>query len=172
MKFLRNSGFASAMLAGALLGVVAPAAIAAEGGKLLKTFAQSESNAQSTTQPAFVDLPNASVTVIVPAGKTRLIKARFSGESACYGSSSYCSVRILADGPGPAVELNPVVGGDFAFDSTDGATETSGSWEAHSIDRHKRLSAGTYVIYAQWGTVGAGGFFRLDDWSFNVDVIE
>lgn len=77
----------------------------------------------------------------------------------------------MVDGPGAPVEMNPVVGDDFAFDSSNNSAELDGSWESHSIDRSRKGSAGTYRVFVQWGTVG-GGTFRLDDWRFNVDLTQ
>ncbi|MCW2767053.1 MAG: hypothetical protein JWO11_3012 [Nocardioides sp.] len=117
------------------------------------------SSATITNATAFALVPGLSVAVTVPPGGGRIL-ATFSAESACYGSSSYCNVRILVDG----TEMDPVVGTDFAFDSTDNNTETSGSWESHSTQRYSaNLAPGSHTVTVQAAVTGATTSFRLDD---------
>ncbi len=113
----------------------------------------------------FNNVPSAFTTISVPSGENALILARFSAESACYGGTGYCSVRILING----VEMDPVAGFDFAFDSTDLGRETSGSWESHSMDRSRVVGSGTYTIVVQRATTSASTFLRLDEWSLTVE---
>lgn len=167
--------YAVTLLTSMTLGLATQSAFAAPinhaGGVTQQSFAVTQTDALTTAAAAFVPLPAASIVVTVPAGKTRLIKARFSGESACYDAAAWCSVRIMLQFPsGALLEMNPVVGTDFAFDSSDSGAEGGGSWEAHSIDRSRRIGAGTYRVFVQWGVVGVGTFW-LDDWSFNVEVV-
>jgi len=116
----------------------------------------------------FATLPGATTSFTTPAGDTDLIRARFAGESACYGAgpAGYCKLRILIDG----LEMNPIVGADFAFDSTDAGDETSVSWESKSIDRVKRVGAGFHTVTVQRAVTGAGISFRLDDWALTVEI--
>jgi hypothetical protein len=98
---------------------------------------------------------------------------RFSAESACFGSSSgWCSVRILVDG----LEAAPAAGADFAFDSNDGGSEGSTSWESHSVDRSAGpFGAGFHTVKVQWKTAGCSATcptFRLDDWSLTTLVAD
>ena len=119
--------------------------------------------ANTTTTTTFADLPGATATITVPAGRTATLVANFTAESACYGADNYCYVRILVDG----VELAPVVEDDFAFDSSDSNTETSGSWESHAVQRVATgLTAGAHTITVQRAVTG--GSLRLDDWSLAV----
>ena len=103
---------------------------------------------------------------------TRLVTARFSAESACYGASGWCAARVVYRRlPGGVVtELSPVVDTDFAFDSTDDNEESSGSWESHAINRSIRLPAGRYVFYVQVRPVQSGINFRVDDWGFELEL--
>lgn len=105
--------------------------------------------------------------VVVPNGTSRLITARFTGESQCTGSaSSWCSVRILVrnNSTGSLVEMFPRSGSDFAFDA--GSTD---NWESNSVERVIRLGAGSYSVWVQRRVVNSASF-RLDDWTFTVDT--
>jgi hypothetical protein len=136
-------------------GVAAP-------GYVAQVTSQTSGTAASTTSTSYVNLAGASETVTVPAGETARIYAVFSAESACSGAgaSEFCGVRILVDGN----ELNPAVGNDFAFDSTDNGDDTAQSWESHSIARSSEtLAAGNHTVQVQMRTTGVT--LRLDDWA-------
>lgn len=107
-------------------------------------------------------------TLTIYAGSGSVILSTFSSEVACYGGSGWCNVRILVDG----VEANPVVGTDFAFDSTDGGSETSLSWESHSMQRSKVIGGtGTHTVVVQVAQVGGGVTARYDDWTLSLLAI-
>ncbi len=60
--------------------------------------------------------------------------------------------------------MAPVVADDFAFDSSDGATEGPSSWESHAVERFVGdVSAGTHTITAQYSSGCTS--FRVDDWT-------
>jgi hypothetical protein len=127
-----------------------------------------ETTAQTTSSTSFVDLPGATTSIGVPAGERALILVRFSGESACTqtgAGSNWCSVRILVD----TTEANPAAGLDFAFDSTNGGNETTGSWESHSMDRSLSVGPGLHTVKVQWAVTNASTVFRLDDWTLTVE---
>ncbi|MFN2468114.1 MAG: hypothetical protein ABR521_08325 [Gaiellaceae bacterium] len=148
-------------------GAPGPAGAAPVGG-VVAVRTVSGAGAQSTSSTSIGDLPGASTTIEVPAGQTGRILARFSGESACFGANGYCTVRILAG----ANELDPAVGNDFVFDSTDGNDETTNSAESRSIDRSSGvLPAGTYTVKVQWAVTAPAPTFRIDDWSLTVELI-
>jgi hypothetical protein len=66
-------------------------------------------------------------------------------------------------------EAAPVVGTDFAFDSSDSNTEGGGSWESHAIERSVAgVAAGSHTVTVQYAVVGGATSFRLDDWGLNV----
>jgi hypothetical protein len=135
-------------------------------------------DAQITRRKAFVPFPTAKTTILVPPNKKAIIDASFTAESACYPVNAalavgWCSVRILLDG----VEMSPVVGTDFAFDSSNGGLQRNQSWEAHAMDRSSKdtVGPGAHTIEVEWGVVGgaAGNTeFRLDDWHLFVDAVE
>jgi hypothetical protein len=145
-------------------GIQGPAGAAgvAAPGYVAQVTSQTSGTAASTTSTSYVNLAGASETVTVPAGETARIYTVFSAESACSGAgaSEFCGVRILVDGN----ELNPAVGNDFAFDSTDNGDDTAQSWESHSIARSSEtLAAGNHTVQVQMRTTGVT--LRLDDWA-------
>ena len=92
--------------------------------------------------------PGSSEAFTVPTGETARIYAIFSAESACYGGGldRFCGARIVVDGN----ELNPAVGTNFAFDSSDDGDEGSSSEESHAIARSSEtLSAGNHTVKVQ-----------------------
>jgi hypothetical protein len=138
---------------------------AATPGYVAQVSSQSSGSAVTTTSTSYVDLAGSTENIVVPAGESARIYAVFSAESACYGggaSGRFCGVRILVDGN----ELNPAVGNDFAFDSTDLGDEGTSSWESHAIARSSEtLAAGNHQIKVQIRTTNAATTFRVDDWS-------
>ena len=125
---------------------------------------QTGSTAVTTNSTSFVDLAGSSETFNVPTGETARIYTIFSAESACYGAGAgrSCGARIVVDGN----ELNPAVGGDFAFDSTDDGDEAAQSWESHAIARaSETLSAGNHTVKVQIRTHNAAKTLRIDDWA-------
>ena len=144
------------------------------GGPIERVAIARESSASSSNSTAFVDIPGASVSVFVPSGATKLIMARYSAESVCFGGTGLCSVRIVARNSttGAITLLQPAASGaatEFVFDSTDAGRETGSSWESHSTDRSLRLGAGSYTIRAQRAVTSSATTFRLDDWSLTVE---
>lgn len=116
----------------------------------------------STSSTTPVALSGASATVsMAKAGK---LLVTFSAESVCSGGSGsgWCGLNILVDG-------NLATGeDDDAFDSTDGASETSSSWESHSLQRVISVAKGTHTVTVQgWGAFGSPTF-ELDDWTLTV----
>jgi len=129
----------------------------------------SKSEAELFTTPGWTVV--ADTVIPINLSTSTLVKARFTAESACYGASGYCSVRIVARNvdTGEIAEFNPVVGTDFAFDSSDSNTETSRSWESHAINRSLPLPPGRYQIYVQANPNFSGMTLRLDNAHFEVD---
>ncbi|HEV7510272.1 MAG TPA: hypothetical protein VGO27_01150 [Candidatus Acidoferrum sp.] len=144
------------------------AAVTHSGGAASKITVVTETNSQSTNSGSFIDLPGATVSITVPAGKTQLVQARFTGESGCgpISSGSYwCSVQIVAVGTSGTVQMLPDSGLDGAFDSVPG---TQDLWEGHAVERSLVLPAGKYKVKAQWQVSDPAVTFSLDDWSFTV----
>jgi hypothetical protein len=122
-----------------------------------------------TSSETFVNI-GFETSITVPAGTKAIILARFSAESACSGGSGYCSIRIRIGGE----DGQPVPTGAefFAFDSSDGDTETGSSWESHAMERSRVLGPGTYVVRVQAAVSDAALSFRLDDANLTVERIK
>jgi hypothetical protein len=150
-------------------GPQGPAGVAAPG-YVAAVSSQTSGTATSTNSTSYVDLAGSSETFNVPAGETARIYAIFSAESVCSGGGAgppqrYCGARILVDGN----ELNPAVGNDYAFDSTDNGDEGTLSFESHAIARSSEtLSAGNHTVKVQIRTNVAATTFRVDDWALIV----
>ena len=132
-------------------------------GATLALKATGSNDVSTTSSTGYTDL--ASTSIEVPAGSTATLVATFSAESACYGAASFCGVRVTVDGN----EMTPVVGTDFAFDSSDSDTETSSSWESHALVRHATgVAAGNHTVTVQYRVSNGGATFRIDDWDLAV----
>ncbi len=169
MRVLRKRRIAVVALASLALllggaGVAIAATTLKSGSSVSHTTVRTQNAASSFTGTSFVTLGSSSVF----AGAGSFILATFSAESACSGGSGWCSVRILIDG----TEAEPVAGTDFAFDSTDANRETGASWESHSMQRTRTVSAtGTHSVVVQVAQVGAGITARYDDWTLSALAI-
>jgi hypothetical protein len=119
-------------------------------------FIQSAAGPTTLSSPAFTQLTLGNITTT----RAGILVATFTAESRCT-ASTYCSIRILCDG----VELQPVVGTNFAFNSPGGST-----WKSLSVTRHTEVvPAGTYSCQVQSARVGGSGSHVLDDWTFEVE---
>jgi hypothetical protein len=124
------------------------------------------------TANVWTNVPSASATVTVPPNQRRLINVRYNAESRCTGPG-FCSMRVVyrdatnVEAVGPAVELAPAVGTNFAFDSA------GGSFEAHGFERTTRnfLPAGVYLVNVEAQRTGGATLFSLDDYSTHVELI-
>jgi len=144
-------------------GVAAP-------GYVAQVASDTSTSDSSTNSQTFTDLTGASEAVTVPTGETGRLYVWFNAESACSGGAGnqYCNVRILVNG----TEIEPAAGTEFAFDSTDGADETSSSWEGHGMIRVSPiLNAGTYTVTVQGRTTNALTTLRLDDWALVIQRV-
>jgi hypothetical protein len=146
---------------------------ASNGGAQLQMQNRGENAASVTSSTVFSDLPGAAVTVSVPGGTSQLINARFTAESNCTRANpalgGWCSARIVAQRIGvlpvpPPVELNPVAGLDYAFDSAG-----TDQHEGHAMERSLRLATGTYIVKVQRAVTSPLIAFRLDDWHLAVE---
>ena len=149
-------------------GFVTPAlaAVTHTGKAVNSVTVVTESATSSTGSTAFTNLPGASVTIKVPAGKTQLVQAQFSSQSICFANVgfSWCAIRILADG----VEMAPADGINFAYDSTSTDGQAGAFFKALSMDRTIVLGAGTHTITAQWAVHDSGLSFQIDNWTYTV----
>ena len=166
---------AAAIAATALLGTSPASAVltGSAGGSTIFVQNRADNAPAVTGVVGFVDIPGANVVVTVPAGASRLVTARITGESLCIGAAAvagrWCSVRVIVTNTvsGASQELNPVAGLDFAFDTV---TNPNDLFESNAIERSIRLGPGTYRVRGQYGVSFNGVSFRLDDWHFRVDL--
>ena len=128
----------------------------------------SETDYTFTTSTDWVDLPNASFNLVIPAGANQLVMARFTGEAECAGPDLAfpCHLRILANN----TEMLPDSGDDFAFSSI--IVANGGIPLGAAADRSLQLRPGTYTIKVQYENNDDGGFFQLDDWHLNVQTAD
>lgn len=150
------------ILASVVSGGVASAVVTGDSSSSFQNvYVHRETAASQVSGTGWVDLHSLGI------GATGLYVVRFSAESACWGGgenfSGYCSVRILIGGQ----EAAPAAGIDFAFDSADWGDETSASWEAHSMERSRRVSTNPQIT-VQARTNDPSVHFRLDDWHLTV----
>ena len=123
----------------------------AQTGNLIRT----ENGLTNFNSTAFATLPGSGVTVTVPAGTSRCVKALFTAEA---GATAFCYVRAVANG----VPLLPDGGGFQALVSND---STAGG---HAFEWVRRLATGTYTISMQARV--SSGTCGIDDWTFDVEV--
>ena len=161
---------------GALTGSAAAVLTADAGGAELRVDKRTNNVPSATRSLTFVDLPGANVLVRVPANQSRLYDVPFFAESSCSwpGSGGHCSVRIIATNiaNGASVELNPVAGLDYAFDSDPTPGAVNDNREGHGMERSRRLFGGangtTYRIRVQYAVTNVNIPFILDDWHLAV----
>ena len=152
------------------LGGTAAYAVAAvfSGGATTQHLVRTEDTASTYNGATWQTL--ASHSVRVPTFSSRLITARLTGESACTGTGGWCTVRVIIrnNGTGSTTALYPKSDRDFAFDSVRSGTSDD-NWESHSVERAIRMRSGSYSVMVQRAVVGSATF-RLDDWTYTVDV--
>jgi hypothetical protein len=120
-------------------------------------------DAFTTSSPAWVDVPGASVRFATAINTLPVFNATYSAESVCSGGAG-CSVRILmVTASGGFRELKPAVGLDFSFDAPGGGAES------HTVQRTSDPVPGgsMYEIKVQAAMVG-GATLQLDDSDFTV----
>ena len=162
---------ALATVAAALTGMAARSALAGSVTTVTKTAGavvnvKALGSTGSTTvlgSSGWKDVPGSATAIAVPAGHKMLVNTRFTAESACFGSASICPVQVLIGG----VAAGPANGSNVDFDSSEGGTESSASWESHSIDRSLILGPGTYPVKVQM-LAFAGATFQIEGWTLTV----
>ena len=156
------------LVSGALAGTAAAVLTSESGGAQVKVDKRTDNAPRTTSATNWVNLPGMSVGVFVPPNSTRLLDVPYFAESLCNGpAAGTCSVRIMAfGGPGGPIELNPVAGIDYAFDS-DMAGALDDVREGHGMERSKRLAGGAngtnYTIQVQFAVSNAQTVFTLDE---------
>ena len=160
---------------GVLTGTAAAVLTSDAGGTQVRVDKRTNNLPTRTTSTSWVDLPGANVVVSVPPNQSRLYDVPFFAESHCAGpgGGGACVMRIIATdiATGAFVELNPVSGADYAFDS-DMAGNLDDLREGHGLERSRRLPGGAngrqYRIRVQFAVTNATIGFTLDDWHLAV----
>lgn len=127
-----------------------------------------DSTAFATTAPnVWQHVTGSSLSLTVPSGSIRLVRATFTAESFSQAGGSWCSVRIVAKKSTSTAfnELYPRAGEEFAFDSSAGGD----NWEGNAMKRAIRVGSGSWSFRAQLNAVG-GGSCTLDDWYFDIET--
>ena len=162
---------ATAVLAlGAFTATAVAVLSGSSGGAQTRMDNRGQTDPQATTSVAWVNVTGSEMTIGVP-DPSRLINARFTGESRCYGvAGTHCAMRVIAinTATGAVTELDPASGMDFAFDGVTDAIHDE-SPEDHGFERSRRLGYGTYRIVAQMAVTNASTKFILDDWHFALE---
>lgn len=163
---------AATLAAGVLVGSAADAVLTARTGTFSdRQFFRAETSAWSTGSGTYTNVPGMAFGFTVPSGTSRLVDARYTAESACTGTSGWCTVRVILIYPtGAALELSPASGTDFAFDTAD--PDPGDIWEAHAIERSSPfLPAGSYRLYVQAKVVFGATSIRLDEHHLAVELV-
>ncbi len=125
---------------------------------------RSDTGVTRTGGTAFVEVPTAETTIVVPRGTRALLLIRFSAESNCTGGTGWCTLRIMVD----KVQATPAAGNSFAFDWASEGDE----YEAHSMERVRGpLGPGTYAVRVQWAVSDSSLSFWLDDWLLTIERV-
>lgn len=152
----------SVLLLGAgVVGVSSAATTGHNGTSITRVGVLTQDTAAVFTSTTFTTVE--SYSIFAAAGQN--IIARYTAESACAGpSSGWCTIRILIDG----LEAEPAVGIDYAYDGA-GA---SNSWEAHSVERVRAVTAtGTHTAVVQVAVVNGATSDRLDDSTLVLEAV-
>jgi hypothetical protein len=176
MDRLRTRGLAGALI-GALVVVLVGTAFAV-GRSSIQATASASMGAKKiatatgedfpATQSSQVQIPGATVTIVIPSYRTGILVARFSGQSTCTGDAPgmSCQVRLRyrKNGTGQFQRFLPSGGGWKAFDSPSGPNDGR---ESHATEWVSGvLSAGSYEIIAEAGVQDVGDMtFDVDFWT-------
>jgi hypothetical protein len=174
------SGFATTIRALAALAAVCvfPASVAsaqdeAATAKVLNTtrcgpmeasIIRTENAPSATNSVVFVNVPGAIGGFSVAPGTSRCIKLLFTAETVCQPSAAadFCYVRALING----VPMLPDGANFQTFDSEDGTAS------AHAYEWVRRVRAGNYTIVLQRRVGNAMTVFTLDDWTFDLQLLQ
>jgi hypothetical protein len=153
---------------GAFVGTAGAGLTWTSGASQLEMDNRGDTVTQSTSSSVWTKLAGSNIALKVP--QPRLVNARFTAESKCFGgpSTGWCAVRIVAINTttGTMVELDPASGLGFAFDDVTSFAQT----EAHAMERSGRLTPGEYLLRVEFAVTNATSTFDLSDWHFAVEM--
>jgi hypothetical protein len=173
VRNIRRRPATIAAIAVAAITATAGVAIAVPSGSAgagqVRMDNRGETAAFNTNMVAWQTLPNSTVPVMVPDG--RLINARFTAGSTCFGPvGDWCRVRIVVqDANGVVTELDPVDGLNYHFDSAAPGTGTIDR-EGHAMERSRRLPPGNYQLRVEYSVSNAATLFTLGHWHLAVET--
>jgi hypothetical protein len=114
-----------------------------------------------TQSTEFVDIPEATATVVVPPGRRAVVLIRLTGVVTCNGGADLCLVQATVDGI-PAEPAGPI--GITLANPDDPGPDT------RSFESSAGLSAGTHVISVQWRVTSEIAQFTIANWHMTVEV--
>jgi len=117
-----------------------------------------------TNAVGLFQMPGAITAIIVPEGTSRCVKVLFTAETACRESAAadFCRVQATIGG----APMMPFGQGYQIMDSE------SSSAQARAYEWIKRVGPGNYNVAIQWGVLNNATTFRIDDWTFDVQVYQ
>lgn len=130
------------------------------GTTISKTY-RSRYNAQNTiTSGSFVNLPQAGVTVKVPAGQFQCVVVRFSAIVSCITATNidHCYFRVTDND------------NSFSFLPAGAVYSSDSGYASHSFEFVAVLNAGSHTLRIQTAT--GGGSLIITSWTFAVEVSE
>lgn len=153
------------------------------GGSFFKRVV-TNTNPQTTSTTAFLDLPAAGTTVFVPPQTTVLISAQFNAEARCSNTGStaqdWCEAQILIGGVEGSPQASTNGPDTFSLKSTNAGSETTASWAAHGFSRYRCIRNTSTApmsvnVKVQWKVTNFGGAaavpdFWVDDSSLAIDM--
>jgi hypothetical protein len=133
-------------------------------GATLKSVVKTETSQFTTQSTTFVSLPGAAVTVVVPAGETRCVKARLYVVASCTetAANDLCAIRM--DDVGIGV-FDPAING---IDIAPGGVAPA----AYAFQWVKVLGEGTHQIRPRIAVQNAMTTFTIKFWTFDVETAE
>jgi hypothetical protein len=144
---------------GAGIAYAAPAVPPTHGGTISRVAIATGGSATAFTGQVWKTV--GTVDIYAPALAT--IVVRFTAESACFGTTGYCSLRVLIDG----TETFPFSGLNFAFNQLG----TSVGGQGLSVERvDQTKSTGTHRVAIQAASAGVNSDM-LTYWTLRAEVL-
>jgi hypothetical protein len=179
------------LAAGALFSLVAATnAMAVDGVEIFTSGSSffkrvvTNTNPQTTSTTAFLDLPSAGTTIFVPPQTSVLVSARFDAEVRCSNvgnaAQDWCEAQILIGGVEGSPQASTNGPDTYAVKSTNAGGETDASWAAHSFSRYRCIRNTSTApmavnVKVQWKVTNFAGAaavpdFWTDDSALAIDM--
>lgn len=173
MPRLNSSPLVRLLIAGvvatAMLGWAAAEAVVAAAptatvinGRGAQTVQYLRETGSSLTQSTeFVDIPQATATVRVPAGRQGVVLVRLTGVVTCNGGADFCVVQGTVDG----IPLEPSGPIGIVLANTDDPGPDTRSFEGSAA-----LIEGMHEVTVQWAVTSETAQFTIHNWHMIVEV--